>query len=401
MVINLDNASDVPPAQARDRALVVGDASSRPTIARALTAEGCAVTTAPDGEAALRAALKDVYLVGLLCVEPANDLGLLRRLRAYACEIPIAIVSTCAASAFVVEAMRLGACDYLAEPVSPVAIQDLLHRMRARAQLRQSTLVKALQLLTPGLVHELRNPLSGIMASGQMLAHLLAPRASALRYVDILQEEAGQLGRLLARLAEFGRLHPVVPGGAGTLDLHAILERSLAEVRETCAANEVQVVSRFAAGIPEVSGDPGRAAQACAEVLQNALAAMPRGGALTITTRVARGDGGALADSSIGQLGRTEQGEPRDKLTARPVDPSTDRVHETEWIEVEFSDTGSGMTEEAKQRALEPFFSTRPRALGVGLSLAQAVMIAHGGTIRITSDPAGGTRVVLSFPVTE
>ncbi len=68
------------------------------------------------------------------------------------------------------------------------------------------------------------------------------------------------------------------------------------------------------------------------------------------------------------------------------------------WVEVECRDTGSGLTPEARQRAFEPFFSTRPRALGVGLSLAQAITWAHGGTIRLEDADGQGCRAILRVP---
>lgn len=384
MVTDSDPSPGSPSPRTLDRVLAVGEPSSWPALIRTLMAEGCEVVVAEDAPAARKALAKGTYLFALLHARGGDDLALLRALREQARETRMVIVSTSLASESVVEAMRLGACDYVTAPVPSAAINAVLHRAREQDALRHHGPVKALQVLAPGLVHELRNPLSGILASSQMLARFLPSEGTAREYLDIIQEEARRLGGFLTRLAELGRLQTAESRGAGMLDLHAILRRLFDEMRGTFQAYRVHLVCRCAAEVPEVPGDSGRVTQGCAELVHNALTAMPQGGTLTVSTSRLHSSNSQLVDSS----------RRADQLTTRPIDDST------EWVEMEFADTGMGMTEEVRRRAFEPFFSTRPRALGLGLPLVQAIMLAQGGAIRIESRPGAGTQVILTFPVT-
>ena len=258
--------------------------------------------------------------------------------------------------------------------------------------------LEILQLLIARLVHEFRNPLSGILASSQLLARLVDPTSPAREYAQIVEEEARTLERFLARLAEFGRLRMGEPCVTGSVDLHALLDQALREIKTECETGRVRQVADFDPRVSEVRGEPTRLGRACAEILRNALEAMPDGGTLTISTRVAPGDGGQSGKRAIRQSGETENPDRVGIPPDRRIAPSPDRHSAGKWIEVEFADTGAGMTEEARQHAFEPFFSTRPRALGIGLSLAQAIACAHEGHLRLGPLTGQGVRVILALP---
>lgn len=92
------------------------------------------------------------------------------------------------------------------------------------------------------------------------------------------------------------------------------------------------------------------------------------------------------------------------RIATRNVDgsslPVSDNGHGRDWVELEVSDTGEGMTEQVKQRAIEPFFTTRSIAesAGLGLSMVYGFVMQSGGEVRIDSTPSVGTRVTLRFP---
>ena len=341
-----------------------------------LAAQGCGVTVTAFESAADRAAARS-YLLAIL--QPArrasDDLDRLRRLRERAPGLRVAVIGTRGNVTAAVDAMRAHAFDYLEEPVEPHALAELIRCARRTPDPQRAALLHSLQVLTPGLVHELRNPLSGILAGSQMLARLLGGQGTASEYAEIIREEAQQLERFLARLAEFGRLRSVGLQCAAAVDLPDLVGRLLEAARSACKVREIRVVSSFDPRATGLRGDPGRLSQACMEIVQNAQEAMPEGGTLTVTTRL-------VADSQ-----------------ASDSDVLHTDLHD-EWIEVEFRDTGPGMSEEARQRSGEPFFSTRPRALGVGLSLAQAIAQAHGGMLILGGAGGRGGHVVLRLPVT-
>jgi two-component system NtrC family sensor kinase len=225
-------------------------------------------------------------------------------------------------------------------------------------------LVEAMAQLMPGLVHEFRNPLSGILGAGQMLARLLPADGAAREYVEMIREEAEQMERFLARLAEFGRLRPGQLQRLPGVDFAEVVAQALHECAPACRAQDVRVQRAFAADVPPLRGDAARLQRACAEILQNALEAMPRGGVLQVRVSVAADEAGGPG-----------------------------------WLEAAFADTGSGLGPEAVRRAGEPFFSTRPRALGVGMCLAAFVLAGHGGSLAVVPGPDGGTEVRMRLPL--
>ena len=340
-----------------------GPEELRPLI-RLLEGLGCAVEVAPKDQEAIDAVRRATYLCVLVQVGGPEGFELLRALREVRPDGRLAVFGNIPDLGVAIAALRLGALDYLAGPLDRRAVESLVDRSRGSGDQRLRAYTRSLQALTPGLVHELRNPLSSILASGQMLGRLVGDNPRAQEYVRILRDEALQLERFLARLAEFGRLPQGGIFFADPVDLDGFLTGMLEEWRPRCTAHGIGQVTHFDPSIPGVRAEPTRLALALGEILANAVEAMATGGTLTVATRRVPG-GPTAGDATAG------------------------------WADIVVADTGGGMAEEACCRAFEPFFSTRPRALGIGLALAQAILEAHGGSIRLDSGPGSGTQVLL------
>jgi CheY-like chemotaxis protein len=146
------------------------------------------------------------------------------------------------------------------------------------------------------------------------------------------------------------------------VDLNAVVRETVALLERT-TLQRIRLVTDLAGDLQRLRGDPAALSHCLMNLCVNAVDAMPDGGTLTLRTR--NQSGAALL------------------------------------LEVE--DTGTGMSKEVRDRALEPFFTTKPQGKGTGLGLAMVYSTAqaHGGRLELESEPGKGTRVRLVLPASE
>jgi PAS domain S-box-containing protein len=248
-------------------------------------------------------------------------------------------------------------------------VRDLTGRVKMEQELRQAQKMEAIGQLTAGVAHDFNNLLTVISGNLEMLERRLKDPGDR----GILNEaqEASKLGaELTGRLLAFGRRQPLNPKvtdlNALTGDMAELLKRSLGESVET----EI----RLAPNLPLVLVDPGQIANALLNLAINARDAMLEGGRLVIETgRIAIGaeDAAAYAELAPGS-----------------------------YVTLAVTDTGTGMTPEVRQRAFEPFYTTKgPGAgSGLGLSMVYGFVKQSGGHVTIYSEIGLGTTVRLYLP---
>jgi signal transduction histidine kinase len=137
---------------------------------------------------------------------------------------------------------------------------------------------------------------------------------------------------------------------------------------------DVHLEFELATGLKPVWGDPGQMGQVILNLAINSRDAMPRGGRLNIRTSAA----------SI----------PESPAIAGKLKPG-------EYVRLEVSDTGTGMSEEVKQRIFVPFFTTKEsgKGTGLGLSTVYAIVSSAAGAIDVTTEPGKGTCFMIWIPV--
>ncbi len=332
--------------------------------AELLAAEGIE-SVVEDLEAAIEAVPRTVFLLALCGPVGEAWSAVVSRLREAAPALPVVLAGPAGDVRQAVLALRAQPFDYLELPIAVSRLRETLARVAWEPNPQQAHWLESLSVLTPGLIHELRNPLSGVLAGSQLLGRVLsAASGPSVEYSEIVREEAQHLERHLTRLAEFGRLGSQAWGPSAELDLSELVRGVLDRHRPDWQTRGVQVTLANARDASVVRGDAGRLGQAVGELFRNALDAVPDGGTVSCHVR-------AVAP-----------GPPT--CTARR-------------IEIRLSDSGPGLSAEARRRAFEPFFSTKPRALGIGLPLAQLIAVRHGGVVRLEGHLTG-TTARLSLP---
>ena len=203
--------------------------------------------------------------------------------------------------------------------------------------------------------HEVNNTLAAIVLRTELLAEDVPPSGPARDSVTVIEKATNEGVALVRRVRELARLsRPLV---RRPVDWAHVLADALEAVRPRLVATPAVTIATDRVSLRRVSGDRGELVQALRELLDNAIDAMEHGGAVRLTTGVEHG-----------------------VLCCRVMD------------------SGPGLVPTAAARAFDPYFSTRARGRGIGLTLALTVAARHGGDVRLASIAGGGTSATLRVP---
>ena len=238
---------------------------------------------------------------------------------------------------------------------------EMEERARAEDQLRQSQKMQALGQLTGGIAHDFNNLLTVIQGSAEMLKRPGLAEEKRARYTAAIGETAARAAALTSQLLAFARRQPLRPQ---LLDLADTI-RAMEELLDRTLGERVEVKLDLAENGCTVTADLVQLENALLNIAVNARDAMPEGGTLTIRVR-----------------------------------PSDEPLETGPAIDIEMTDTGSGIDQEALARVFEPFFTTKELGKGTGLGLSQVYGFAaqSGGRVAIESRKGEGTTVRLSLP---
>jgi len=248
-------------------------------------------------------------------------------------------------------------------------LRDVSRIRQLEAEVRRGETLAAVGRVAVGVAHEIRNPLGAIRGAVQLLQRELDADANLGEYTAVLLKEVDRLNRIIETLLDLGR--PVQLQRA-PLNLHQLLERVTLLHGEAAAARGVAVVRRYDPSLPPILGDEDRLLQVFHNLVVNALDAMPRGGRLTLGTRVSLNPLYAKMDMGVGQRS---------------------------MVEVQVSDDGAGIPAAVQARIFDPFFTTKDRGLGLGLALCHRIIEEHRGAIQVESTEGRGTVVTCFLPV--
>jgi two-component system, NtrC family, sensor kinase len=228
----------------------------------------------------------------------------------------------------------------------------------AEDQILRTRRLAALGSLGAGLAHELNNPMTAIVGYLAILRRQVASGSDEARMVAAAQEQAARVTRVVEELRTFADQERTTGGIRFPLErpVHAAL--ALFEDRFRSAG--IRLTTRIDRALPEAQGDPVQIQQVVSHLLDNAVNAMPGGGALEV---------------SVGSVGG-------DALRLR------------------IADTGKGIPAPLRERIFDPFFTTKedPGRIGLGLSVSHSIVEAHHGKIVVDSAEGTGAAVTVLLP---
>src|SRR5512133_2838332 len=229
----------------------------------------------------------------------------------------------------------------------------------AQEQLLRTEKLSSLGKLSASIAHEINNPLAGILTFSKLIIRKLGDgdldpegREKVLKHLALVEREAYRCSVIVKNLLDFARERPMLVKPA---DVNQAGAEILTLVDNQAHIQGVEIV-RELSPLPPVMGDFGQLRQAFMNIASNACEAMEGAGRLTVRSH-----------EVPGELG----------------------------VEVVFEDTGPGIPKERLRKICDPFFTTKERGTGLGLSVVYGVVAKHGGPIEVDSEEGRGTRFII------
>lgn len=222
----------------------------------------------------------------------------------------------------------------------------------------QERIIRAERLAAIGQVatmigHDLRNPLTGIANATYYLKIKLGSSMDerVREAIDIIERNVEYSSKILSDLTEYSREISLRPAKTTPKRMLRV-SLSLIEIPRNVEVLDLTLDE------PEIIVDVDKMRRVFVNIIKNAFDAMPNGGRLTIKSAVKDG-----------------------------------------FIEFSFTDTGVGMSSEVLENIWTPFFTTKPKGLGLGLAICKRIVEAHGGSIAATSEVGRGSTFIITLPI--
>lgn len=250
-------------------------------------------------------------------------------------------------------------------------LRDVTREVDLEQALRQSQKLEAVGRLSGGIAHDFNNLLTVILGFADTLRVELAPDATAARAAAEIERAALRGSELTRKLLDFSRQRTHREASAALRDVIEELQPMLRQL----LGESFPITLDLDEALGHVKTDSSDIEQILVNLCVNARDATLDDGALHIRTRI-------------------EAVEAERVLTQPPLKPGRYGV-------LEVSDNGPGMTPEVRERALEPFFTTKEMSSGTGLGLSTVYGIVDqlGGAMRLDSAPGQGTMVTVWLPL--
>ena len=212
------------------------------------------------------------------------------------------------------------------------------------------------------VAHEIKNPLTPVTLSAERIrrhAQRDTPESRDIvrRCADIILSSSESVRRLVDQFGSLAEFPAAMPRAA---DLNSIVRSAVHQFEDRLEG--IRIEERLTPGLPPVLADHEALKRAIANLIDNAAEAMQDSLLKVLTIETSLSDSGSMAEITI-------------------------------------ADTGSGLTENMRERLFLPYFSTKQRGTGLGLTIAAKIVQDHGGTIRAEQNPPQGARFVLNLPL--
>jgi PAS domain S-box-containing protein len=244
-----------------------------------------------------------------------------------------------------------------------ISFRDMTNVLKLQEEILRMDRLVSVGELSSGIAHEIRNPLAGIKTTAQALGEEMEQDDPKREYLNRITKEIDRLNALLKTFFSFAKpqkLNPVV------CNIKDIVNEIIPLLIKDIANRSINFTEEYAPGLPRVKVDFSQMHQVFLNLFLNAIQAMPKGGEL--------------------------------KIRAEPIASAPLVNPGKEYVRISVSDTGKGIPARDLNKIFDPFFTSRPKGIGLGLSITYQIIKNHGGSIKVDSKADKGTTFTLTLP---
>jgi signal transduction histidine kinase len=235
-------------------------------------------------------------------------------------------------------------------------VEDIVKAEETQKRVERSEVASQ---LAARMAHEIKNPLNsiGLIIDYQRDRFSPSEAADEKKFRELSDNIKTELARLNGIVESFLRFAKPTIASKRPVEIPALIDDTLSFISPETSRQSVSVRSHIPADLPQIAGDYSQLRQALLNLFINAVQAMPNGGDLDVTVNSAR-----------------------------------------RAIEIVVRDTGCGVAPENLPRLFDPYFTTKVRGFGLGLSIVERIVTEHGGTISVSSQQGKGTAFTIQLP---
>jgi PAS domain S-box-containing protein len=247
---------------------------------------------------------------------------------------------------------------------------DITDLKRAQVEAVERQKLESIGVLTSGIAHDFNNLLGSVLADAELGEQEIASGSSPLEQIQRIKAVAVRASEIVRELMIYSGQDQA---DLGSVDLSRLVEEML-ELLKVSISKHALLKIDLPEGLPAVRGNAAQIRQVVMNLIINASEALgEKDGAIRVTTSLAGSD-------------------------RNPASLSATNLPEGEYLRLEVSDTGCGITKEQQARIFDPFFSTKFAGRGLGLAVVAGIVRAHAGAVHLCSTPGQGTTFQIFLP---
>ena len=224
-------------------------------------------------------------------------------------------------------------------------------------KLAQMEKLRTMEELAASIAHRIRNPLATINSTAQFCLTNFKLEGEIKKYIEIILRHSDEIEKTIKELIDFTHLSPIY---FQPFLLNEVLDQVCMTVKTRCTNQKVRLIKKYPSTLPQAMISRCHLEEAFLNILSNSLEAMPNGGTIFVSAE---------------------------------IDPSK------EFVIIRFVDTGKGIPHNMFPNIFNPFFTTKPDGMGMGLTIAHKIIESLKGKITLESKEGEGTTVTVFVPI--